>query len=88
MREHNGLEIVKKLTLSSRAADIPLVFISGFIANEVQALYWQLGAIDDVLKPIRTSLFTRRIEAHLRYISDYSGRKTFALIDDLPVSYI
>jgi two-component system, cell cycle response regulator len=66
MPEMDGIEVCRRLKESPLTAEIPIIFLtaSNEPANLIEA--FDLGAVDYVTKPFRTSELRARIETHLK----------------------
>jgi len=69
MPDMNGYEVIKVLKADAGTRDIPVIFLSSLndVENELEGL--NLGAIDYLIKPFSAPLLLKRIEAHLRMVS-------------------
>jgi putative two-component system response regulator len=56
MPEMDGFDIIKKLKLSEKTANIPVIFLTGTLNSERETKGRELGAIDFLVKPFSKSL--------------------------------
>lgn len=62
----NGLEVCRQIKASPRLKQIPVIFISGQVAEENQQAAKQLGAVDFIEKPFRLMPLLSCIIGHLK----------------------
>ncbi|MDR2731558.1 MAG: response regulator, partial [Treponema sp.] len=65
MPEINGLEALKRLKAKNTWADIPVMFLTGRNDAEVEALGFEMGAIDFITKPFSAPVLLNRMKTHL-----------------------
>jgi len=65
MPEMNGFEALERLKTNPTYADIPVIFLTGYIDDDVKARSRELGAVDIITKPFSASALLERIETHL-----------------------
>ncbi|MDR3200461.1 MAG: response regulator [Spirochaetales bacterium] len=65
MPEMDGYAVMKKLTSSTKTADIPVMFLSAHIDPNHELKGLGLGAVDYIYKPFSPILLMRRIENHM-----------------------
>ena len=65
MPEMNGIEALRQLKADVRKADIPVVFLTSTSDRVVEALGFELGAVDFLRKPFSKPVLLRRIKSHL-----------------------
>jgi len=65
MPEMNGFEAIELLKKESRWADIPVIFLTGRTAAEIEVRGFELGAIDFIAKPFLAPVLVNRIKVHL-----------------------
>ncbi|MDR1985920.1 MAG: response regulator [Treponema sp.] len=65
----NGYETLKKLNAQPEYQDIPVIFLTSMsdTANEIEGL--NLGAVDYISKPFSPPLLLKRLELHLKVVS-------------------
>jgi putative two-component system response regulator len=65
----NGYETLRKLKAQSEYEDIPVIFLTSMsdTANEIEGL--NLGAVDYISKPFSPPLLLKRLELHLKVVS-------------------
>ncbi|MCL1821147.1 MAG: response regulator [Oscillospiraceae bacterium] len=61
----NGLDTLRLLKDNAKYAEIPVIFLTANIDNEVEALGIEMGAIDFITKPFSVSVLLNRIHRHL-----------------------
>jgi len=65
MPEMNGFEALERLKANPSYAAIPVIFLTGYIDDDVQARSRELGAVDIITKPFSASALLERIETYL-----------------------
>jgi len=65
MPEMNGFEALECLKANPTYADIPVIFLTGYIDDEIKARSKELGAVDIITKPFSAPALLERIETHL-----------------------
>jgi len=65
MPEIDGLEAMKKLTASVRYSYIPVIFLTSVKDAKMEALGFELGAVDFISKPFSENVLINRIKTHL-----------------------
>jgi putative two-component system response regulator len=65
MPEMNGFEALERLKANPSYASIPVIFLTGYIDDGIEARSRELGALDIITKPFSASALLERIEAHL-----------------------
>jgi len=65
MPEMNGFEALERLKANPSYADIPVIFLTGYIDDDIKARSRELGAVDIITKPFSASALQERIETHL-----------------------
>jgi len=65
MPEMNGLEALKRLKSNTVYAGIPIMFLTSRNDAAVEALGFELGAVDFITKPFSAPVLLNRIKAHL-----------------------
>jgi len=65
MPNMDGLDAIKELKTNHLWLDIPVMFLTGRTDPEVEALGFQLGAVDFVTKPFSGPVLLNRIKIHL-----------------------
>jgi putative two-component system response regulator len=66
MPEMNGFEALERLKANPSYNGIPVIFLTGFIDDEIEARSRELGVLDIITKPFSASALLERIEARLR----------------------
>ncbi|SAI69370.1 two component response regulator [Bordetella ansorpii] len=69
----DGFETCRRLKAHRRAAQVPVVFMTGLTDPEDVVRGFQAGGVDYVTKPIDPSVVLARLEAHLRTASVVSA---------------
>ena len=69
----DGFETCRRLKAHRRAAQVPVVFMTGLTEPEDVVRGFQAGGVDYVTKPIDPSVVLARLEAHLRTASVVSA---------------
>ena len=69
MPEMDGFEAIQKLKKSEKTSNIPVVFLTATIDDEVEARGFELGAVDFVTKPFSPLDLLNRISHHLNIIA-------------------
>jgi len=65
MPEMNGFEALQRLKSQQSYADIPVIFLTGYLDDAIEARSRELGAADIITKPFSASVLLERIETHL-----------------------
>jgi putative two-component system response regulator len=65
MPNMNGFEALLCLKSSSSYKDIPVIFLTSYIDNEIEAHGFELGVVDFITKPFSTPVLLNRIKTHL-----------------------
>jgi len=65
MPEMNGFEALERLKANPSYANIPVIFLTGYIDDAIEARSRELGAADIITKPFSASVLLERIETHL-----------------------
>jgi putative two-component system response regulator len=65
MPEMDGMEALKRLKAESKWSDIPVMFLTGRNNAEVEALGFELGAVDFITKPFSGPVLLNRMKTHL-----------------------
>ncbi len=81
MPEMNGFETCKRLKADPETRDIPVVFLTAKVELDDIVKGFELGAVDYVVKPFRTSELLSRIETHLEL--KFGREKLAGLADKL-----
>ena len=76
----DGYEVCRRLKADAATRDIPVVFLTAKVDVEDENRGLELGAVDYITKPIRTTVVLARVKLHLalkapaaflRYTSDF-----------------
>jgi len=65
MPEMDGSEALKLLKANPLYADIPVIFLTSFSDDEIEANGFELGVVDFVTKPFSSHVLLNRIKTHL-----------------------
>jgi len=65
MPEMNGFEALERLKANPTYADIPVIFLTGYIDDDIKTRSQKLGAADIITKPFSASALLERIETYL-----------------------
>ncbi len=65
MPEMDGFEALQRLKSQPSYANIPVIFLTGYIDDDVEARSRELGAPDIITKPFSASALLERIETYL-----------------------
>jgi len=65
MPEMDGFEALLCLKASSLYASIPVIFLTGYTDNAIEARGFELGVVDFITKPFSTPVLLNRIKTHL-----------------------
>jgi len=65
MPDMNGFEALLYLKSSSSYKDIPVIFLTGYTDDTVEANGFELGVVDFITKPFSTHVLLNRIKTHL-----------------------
>jgi len=65
MPEMNGFEALQRLKSSPSYADVPVIFLTGYIDDAIKARSRELGAADIIIKPFSAPVLLEHIETHL-----------------------
>jgi len=65
MPEMNGFEALERLKANPSYKNIPVIFLTGYIDDDIQARGRDLGALDIITKPFSASALLERIAAYL-----------------------
>ena len=78
MPDMDGFAALKRLKSGDLWADIPVIFLTGRTDAEVEALGFEMGAVDFITKPFSTPVLLNRIKTHLE-IDDVIREQTSQL---------
>jgi putative two-component system response regulator len=65
MPEIDGMEALKRLKSEDKWSDIPVMFLTGRNDAEIEALGFEMGAIDFITKPFSAPVLLNRMKTHL-----------------------
>lgn len=67
MLDMNGFEVCSELKKDEKAADIPVIFVTGLDDNINEKTGYQVGAVDYLRKPINPAIVLARVKLHLEH---------------------
>ena len=76
----DGYEACKKLKADKKLNKIPVIFITSMADIEDEKLGFDIGAVDYITKPIKSSILKRRIQTHLSLVRIDELEKTQLII--------
>jgi two-component system sensor histidine kinase/response regulator len=81
MPEMDGYEVCKKLKTNDATRSIPVIFITALDYEENETFGLELGAVDYITKPIKSSIVQARVKTHLKLKRAYEEleKKNIAL---------
>ena len=65
MPEIDGFEALQCLKTGSLYSDIPVIFLTGYLDDAIEARGFELGVVDFITKPFSTPVLLNRIKTHL-----------------------
>jgi len=65
MPEMNGMDALKRLKSEDKWVDIPVIFLTGRNDAKIEALGFELGAVDFITKPFSAPVLLNRVKTHL-----------------------
>jgi len=68
MPELDGLETCRLLKQQAELADIPVIFVTGMQNPEEEALCWEAGGADFVIKPVNAVTLKHRIKNQVKLL--------------------
>lgn len=68
MPELDGLETCRLLKQQAELADIPVIFVTGMQSPEEEALCWEAGGADFVIKPVNAVTLKHRIKTQVKLL--------------------
>jgi PleD family two-component response regulator len=68
MPELDGLETCRLLKQKAELADVPVIFVTGMQSPEEEALCWEAGGDDFVIKPVNALTLKHRIKTQLKLV--------------------
>ena len=83
----SGLEACKKMQVTPKLSEIPIVFVSSYANEESQLQCWEAGAVDFVPKPIVPKTLQNRVKTHLKYKLQADVLRNYSFIDGLTGIY-
>ncbi|MCL2577747.1 MAG: response regulator [Defluviitaleaceae bacterium] len=84
MPDENGFDVLKKLKVDTRYADIPVIFITAQRDKETIKKGLQLGAVDFISKPADETEIIERIQLNLDPEKKFADKPKILAIDDDP----
>jgi diguanylate cyclase (GGDEF)-like protein len=79
----SGFELLQALKADARLADVPVIFITSHTEAGFEVSALEMGAVDFIAKPFRSSLVLARVKLHLRMKRMTDGLRRAATIDSL-----
>ena len=83
----SGLEACKKMQVTPKLSEIPIVFVTSNANEESQLQCWEAGAVDFVPKPIVPKTLQNRVKTHLKYKLQADVLRNYSFIDGLTGIY-
>jgi len=83
MPEMNGYEVCKHLKSNSETSPIPIIFVTGKIAEKDEEKGFDLGAADYIAKPIRPRIVATRVKTQLTVKLQQDKLERMAMYDQL-----
>ncbi len=83
----NGYEVCEKLKSNPQTSSIPIIFVTGKNDDEDQEKGLDLGAVDYIIKPIRTAIVAARVKTHVTLKQQHNKLQTLAMRDQLTDLY-
>jgi diguanylate cyclase (GGDEF)-like protein len=78
-----GFELLKTLKAEAEFADVPVIFITSHTEAGFEVSALEMGAVDFIAKPFRSSLVLARVRLHLRMKRMADGLRRAATLDSL-----
>jgi diguanylate cyclase (GGDEF)-like protein len=79
----SGHDICRSLKSNEHTHDIPVIFLTSQDEEADEALGFELGAVDFITKPIRSTVISARVRSHLTLKLQSDFQKTIGLTDGL-----
>ncbi|MBC3955852.1 diguanylate cyclase [Pseudomonas triticifolii] len=79
----SGHDICRSLKADEQTHDIPVIFLTSQDEEADEALGFELGAVDFITKPVRSTVISARVIAHLTLKLQSDFLKTIGLTDGL-----
>ena len=79
----SGFELLRTLKADSKFADVPVIFITSHTEAGFEVSALEMGAVDFIAKPFRSSLVLARVRLHLRMKRMADGLRRDATLDSL-----
>lgn len=79
----DGFEVCRRLKADERAADVPVIFVTGHGDNDIEAEGLALGAVDFITKPIHPAVVRARVKTHLTLRRQAQALRELAHVDGL-----
>jgi len=83
----NGYEVCEKLKSDPQTSSIPIIFVTGKNDDEDQEKGLSLGAVDYIIKPIRTAIVAARAKTHVTLKRQHDKLQALAMRDQLTDLY-
>jgi len=78
-----GFQLLQALKAEAELADVPVIFITSHTEAGFEVSALEMGAVDFIAKPFRSSLVLARVKLHLRMKRMTDGLRRAATIDPL-----
>jgi len=83
----NGYEVCEKLKSDSTTSFIPIIFVTGKDDDEDQEKGLGMGAVDYIIKPIRSAIVAARVDTHITLKQQRDKLEQLAMRDQLTDLY-
>lgn len=79
----SGFQLMQALKADAELADVPVIFITSHTEGGFEVSALEMGAVDFIAKPFRSSLVLARVRLHLRMKRMADGLRRDATLDSL-----
>jgi diguanylate cyclase (GGDEF)-like protein len=79
----SGFQLMQALKADAELADVPVIFITSHTEGGFEVSALEMGAVDFIAKPFRSSLVLARVRLHLRMKRMADGLRRDASVDSL-----
>jgi len=79
----SGFQLLQALKADAKFADVPVIFITSHTEAGFEVSALEMGAVDFIAKPFRSSLVLARVRLHLRMKRMADGLRRDATVDSL-----
>ncbi|MDR0375941.1 MAG: response regulator [Treponema sp.] len=83
MPEMDGFEVLKQLKENKAIESIPIIIITSCANTDDEERGFELGAVDYIARPFKTTIVKARIKNHLRILQYIQDIEKVGLIDEL-----